>query len=356
MSSKYQKISDLAAQTSVAATSSTRRYLDFLRTAANNYKYTYEEQILIHAQKPEATACAEMAVWNRLGRWVNRGARGIALLSETALPYKLRYVFDVSDTNSYYNREISLWRMRPTLESAVTEALVNAFGETPDVTSFTETIMELSATLAEDNLSDYAAMLRDAKMDSLLEDLDDDNLNYRLRFLVQNSVAFMVFTRCGMDPADYLESDLFSWVIDFNTPDTAAVLGNASSDISEMLLREVERAIRAAEREQKSPIRTFASPTPPLYDAAERNNLERSEAHEPDLPPGGRVPDARPDSAGEPDDRTADAMLERLMDQMAQTEGVTETLKAQNQMEWVARMNSIRSRAEETILNDLIYS
>ena len=302
MPSKYQKISDVAAQTSVAATSSTRRYLDFLRTSANNYKYTYEEQILIHAQKPEATACAEMAVWNRLGRWVNRGARGIALLSETTLPYKLRYVFDVSDTNSYYNREISLWRMRPTLEFTVTEALVNAFGETPEVTSFTETVMELSATLAEDNLSDYAAMLRDAKANSLLEDLDDDNLNYRLRFLVQNSVAFMVFTRCGMDPADYLEPDLFSWVIDFNTPDTAAVLGNASSDISEMLLREVERAVRAAEWEQKSPIRTFASPTPPLYDAAERTNTERSETHEPDLPPGGRVPDARPDSAGEPDD------------------------------------------------------
>ena len=302
MPSKYQKISDLAAQTSVAATSNTRRYLDFLRTAANNYKYTYEEQILIHAQKPEATACAEMAVWNRLGRWVNRGARGIALLSETALPYKLRYVFDVSDTNSYYNREISLWRMRPTLESTVTEALVNAFGETPEVNSFTDTIMELSATLAEDNLSDYAAMLHDAKTDSLLEDLDDDNLNYRLRFLVQNSVAYMVFTRCGMDPSDYLEPDLFSWVIDFSTPATAAVLGNASSDISEMLLREVERAVRAAEREQKDSIRTFASPSPRLYDAAERTNTERSEAHEPDLSPGGRVPDARPDSAGEPDD------------------------------------------------------
>ena len=90
MPSKYQKISDLAAQTSVSATSNPRRYLDFLRTAANNYKYTYEEQILIHAQKPEATACAEMAVWNRLGRWVNCGTRGIALLAEKNLPYKLR--------------------------------------------------------------------------------------------------------------------------------------------------------------------------------------------------------------------------------------------------------------------------
>ena len=300
--SKYQKISDLATQTSVAATSSIRRYLDFLRTAANNYKYTYTEQLLIHAQKPEATACAEMAVWNRLGRWVNRGARGIALLSESTLPYKLRYVFDVSDTNSYYNREITLWRMRPTLEPAVTEALVNAFGETPDVTTFTETVMELSAILAEDNLSDYAAMLRESKTDSLLEDLDDDNLNYRLRFLMQNSVAYMIFTRCGMDPNDYLEPDLFSWVIDFNTPDTAAVLGNAASDISEMLLREVERAVHAAEREQNSPIRTFASPTPLLYDAAERTNTERSDKHEPDLSPRGRVPDARSDPAGESDD------------------------------------------------------
>ena len=123
MPSKYQKISNLAAQTSVTATSNTRRYMDFLRTAANNYKYTYEEQILIHAQKPDATACAEMAVWNRLGRWVNRGTRGIALRAETALPYKLRYVFDISDTNSYYNREVNIWRMRPALESAVEESL-----------------------------------------------------------------------------------------------------------------------------------------------------------------------------------------------------------------------------------------
>ena len=115
MPSKYQKISDLAAQTSVAATSNTRRYLEFLRTAARNYKYTYDEQILIHAQKPEATACADMATWNRLGRWVNRGTRGIALLSESTLPYKLRYVFDISDTNRYYNREVSIWQLRPVM-------------------------------------------------------------------------------------------------------------------------------------------------------------------------------------------------------------------------------------------------
>ena len=302
MPSKYQKISDLAAQTSVAATSNTRRYLDFLRTAARNYKYTYDEQILIHAQKPEATACADMATWNRLGRWVNRGTRGIALLSESTLPYKLRYVFDISDTNSYYNREISLWQLRPAMIPAVTEALINAYGETPDVSGFPEKIMELSAMLAEDNISDYAAMLRDAKADSLLEDLDDDNLNYRLRFLTQNSIAFMVLSRCGVDPMDYFAPEDFAWVIDFNTPDAAAVLGNATSDISEMLLREVERAVRAAERVEKNPVRTFASREQPIYDAVENDQHERSNEHESDVSPRGRLSDAQSDSARESDD------------------------------------------------------
>ena len=302
MPSKYQKVSTLAAQTSVAATSSTRRYLDFLRTAANNYKYTYEEQILIHAQKPEATACAEMAVWNRLGRWVNRGTRGIALLSETTLPYKLRYVFDISDTNSYYNREVSIWRMRPALEPAVEEALTNSYGDLPDLGAFWDKLVELAATLVEDNIEDYASMLHDAKADSLLEELDDDNLRYRLRFLAQNSVAFMVLSRCGMEPMDYFAEDQFAWVIDFNTPDAAAVLGNATSDISEMLLREIERAVRAVEREEKNPIRTFASPERPVYDAPERNQNERSQDHEPDVSPRGRVSDPRSDSPREPDD------------------------------------------------------
>ena len=302
MPSKYQIISDLSAQTSVSVTSNTRRYLDFLRTAANNYKYTYDEQILIHAQKPEATACAEMAVWNRLGRWVNRGTRGIALLSETSQPYKLRYVFDISDTNSYYNREISIWRMRPALEPAVTEALTNAFGEPPEGASFPDSVVELSGTLVEDNLSDYYSMLHGAKADSLLEDLDDDNLNYRLRFLVQNSVAFMILTRCGMDTSEYLDPDLFAWVIDFNTPATAAVLGNATSDIAQMFLREIERVVRAVEREEKNPIRTFASQTPPVYDAAVRADQERRQENEPDVSSRGRVPDARSDSSGEPDD------------------------------------------------------
>ena len=156
--------------------------------------------------------------------------------------------------------------------------------------------------LAEDNLSDYAAMLRGAKADSLLEDLDDDNLNYRLRFLTQNSIAFIVLSRCGIDPMDYYAPEDFAWVIDFNTPDAAAVLGNATSDISEMLLREVERAVRAVEREGKNPVRTFASREQPVYDAVENTQNERRNEYEPDISPGGRLSDARSDSARESDD------------------------------------------------------
>ena len=394
MPSKYQIISDLSAQTSVAATSNTRRYLDFLRTAANNYKYTYDEQILIHAQKPEATACAEMAVWNRLGRWVNRRTRGIALISETTQPYKLRYVFDISDTNSYYNREISIWRMRPALEPAVREALTNAFGEPPEGARFPDAVVELSGTLVEDNLSDYYSMLHGAKADSLLEDLDEDNLNYRLRFLVQNSVAFMILARCGMDTSEYLDPDLFAWVIDFNTPDTAAVLGNATSDIAQMFLREIERAVRAAEREEKNPIRTFASQTPPVYDAAVITDQERRRDHEPDVSSRGRVPDARSDSSGESEDWSLWNAAARVPAQnpapdlqRADDERDAELASGRNrpdsrrdarasdepdgagrgrdgnsestepdEMAWVAQMNNIRSRAEEMILNDLIYA
>ena len=113
MPSKYQIISELASQTARDITSKAERYTDFLVTAANNYKYSFKEQLLIHAQKPDATACAEIETWNRLGRWVNKGTRGIAFLVDRDTPYKLRHVFDYSDTNSRAGRVVTLWQMRP---------------------------------------------------------------------------------------------------------------------------------------------------------------------------------------------------------------------------------------------------
>ena len=123
MPSKYKIIMEMASQTARDVTSNAERYTDFLVTAANNYKYSFKEQLLIHAQKPEATACAEIETWNRLGRWVNKGTKGIALLVDRDIPYKLRHVFDISDTNSRAGITITLWQMRPQYEEAVSESL-----------------------------------------------------------------------------------------------------------------------------------------------------------------------------------------------------------------------------------------
>ena len=150
MPSKYQIISELASQTARDITSKAERYTDFLVTAANNYKYSFKEQLLIHAQKPDATACAEIETWNRLGRWVNKGTRGIALLVDRDTPYKLRHVFDYSDTNSRAGRVVTLWQMRPQYEEPVKESLQDSFGEVELTADFPHFIMEIAKNAVED--------------------------------------------------------------------------------------------------------------------------------------------------------------------------------------------------------------
>lgn len=150
MPSKYQIISELASQTARDITSKAERYTDFLVTAANNYKYSFKEQLLIHAQKPDATACAEIETWNRLGRWVNKGTRGIALLVDRDTPYKLRHVFDYSDTNSHAGRVVTLWQMRPQYEEPVKESLQDSFGEVELTADFPHFIMEIAKNAVEE--------------------------------------------------------------------------------------------------------------------------------------------------------------------------------------------------------------
>ena len=155
MPSKYKIIMEMASQIARDVTSNVERYTDFLVTAANNYKYSFKEQLLIHAQKPEATACAEIETWNRLGRWVNKGTKGIALLVDRDIPYKLRHVFDISDTNSRAGRTVTLWQMRPQYEEAVSESLQDSFGEVDGVIDFPHLLIEISKNAVDDNLSDY---------------------------------------------------------------------------------------------------------------------------------------------------------------------------------------------------------
>lgn len=302
MPSKYQIISELASQTARDITSKAERYTDFLVTAANNYKYSFKEQLLIHAQKPDATACAEIETWNRLGRWVNKGTRGIALLVDRDTPYKLRHVFDYSDTNSRAGRVVTLWQMRPQYEEPVKESLQDSFGEVELTADFPHFLMEIAKNAVEDNFSDYLSNLQSVKGDSFLEELDDLNLEVWLKDTLRSSVAYMALVRAGYQPSLYFTRDDFSHIYDFNTVPVISVLGAATSDISEMVIREIAETVKGLEKEEKQSNRTFARDRSSEYHESRNNKTERSYEDGTDLYDAGRLPDPRPDRSGEPED------------------------------------------------------
>ena len=302
MPSKYQIISELASQTARDITSKAERYTDFLVTAANNYKYSFKEQLLIHAQKPDATACAEIETWNRLGRWVNKGTRGIALLVDRDTPYKLRHVFDYSDTNSRAGQVVTLWQMRPQYEEPVKESLQDSFGEVELTADFPHFIMEIAKNAVEDNFSDYLSNLQSVKGDSFLEELDDLNLEVWLKDTLRSSVAYMALVRAGYQPSLYFTRDDFSHIYDFNTIPVISVLGAATSDISEMVIREIAETVKGLEKEEKQSNRTFARDRSSEYHESRNNKTERSYEDGTDLYDAGRLPDPRLDRSGEPED------------------------------------------------------
>lgn len=302
MPSKYQIISELASQTARDITSKAERYTDFLVTAANNYKYSFKEQLLIHAQKPDATACAEIETWNRLGRWVNKGTRGIALLVDRDTPYKLRHVFDYSDTNSRAGRVVTLWQMRPQYEEAVKESLQDSFGEVEQTADFPHFLMEIAKNAVEDNFSDYLSNLQSVKGESFLEELDDLNLEVWLKDTLRSSVAYMALVRAGYQPSLYFTRDDFSHIYDFNTVPVISVLGAATSDISEMVIREIAETVKGLEKEEKQSNRTFARDRSSEYHESRNNKTERSYEDGTDLYDAGRLPDPRPDRSGKPED------------------------------------------------------
>ena len=293
MPRKDEILSGLLSSKTQEIVSSPRNYTAFLQTAARNYKYDFQEQVLIHAQRPDATACAEIGVWNRLGRWVNRGATGIALLRSPNLPYRIRYVFDVSDTNNRENREISLWQMKPEYENEVIHTLQGKF--LLDSNHYWGEVVEtLSQQLAEEAAGDYLPDLLNNKQDSFLEELDDGSVARWFKESVGESVRYMVLHRCGYAPE--LDNDVFGRIQDFNTEITASLLGSAVSALSESILREIGVAVKSLERQQ---LRTFDSFGDTVYNEARKNELERSQNNGTDLQNAGRLPSTQPDSPRE---------------------------------------------------------
>ena len=301
MPSKYRIILEMASQTARDIASNADRYTDFLITAANNYKYSFKEQLLIHAQKPDATACAEIDTWNKLGRWVNKGTKGIALLIDRDVPYKLRHVFDISDTNSRAGRNITLWQMKPEYEYAVSESLQASFGDVEEPRDFPHLLIDISGYAVEDNLSDYLMELNAVKAGSFLEELDDTSLEAWLKTTLKSSVAFMALSRAGYEPRQYFDREDFSHLFDFNTLEVISVLGAAVSDISEMVIREMGETVKEMEKEEKRKIRTFAQTGSSAYHKNRTENKERSNEYGTDLYDAGGLSDSRSDRAGEPE-------------------------------------------------------
>lgn len=301
MPSKYRIILEMASQTARDIASNADRYTDFLITAANNYKYSFKEQLLIHAQKPDATACAEIDTWNKLGRWVNKGTKGIALLIDRDVPYKLRHVFDISDTNSRAGRNITLWQMKPEYEYAVSESLQASFGDVEEPRDFPHLLIDISGYAVEDNLSDYLMELNAVKAGSFLEELDDTSLEAWLKTTLKSSVAFMALSRAGYESRRYFNREDFSHLFDFNTVEVISVLGAAVSDISEMVIREMGETVKEMEKEEKRKIRTFAQEGASAYHKNRTENKERSNEYGTDLYDAGGLSDSRSDRAGEPE-------------------------------------------------------
>ena len=296
MPTKFQLITELYDQTVQSVTGSYQSWTGFLRAACYNYKCPFDDQILIYAQRPDATAVLEMERWNRqFGRWVNRGAKSIAVFGDDGQNC-LKLYFDVSDTHeSRFARPLPIWTMQPAFEPAVIETLEATFGNLAEKENLAEAVRSACHNAVADNITDYLQDLRDCREDSLLEELDDLNLEVFYRDALEVSVAYMLMTRLGLRADDYFIADEFAHVYEFNTPPTINALGIATSDIAEMGLREISRTVMQAQREQ-----LFANAEKSGYDNStghETTGHERSEHHGSDLSDAGRLSGAEFDDA-----------------------------------------------------------
>ncbi len=282
MARKYELITELYHRIQAEVTTP-QEWQKFLAMACRNYKLPFDEQLLLFAQRPDAIAVLEIERWNRqFGRWVNRGATGIAVFDRNAPGRaRLKYYFDISDTHSgRFARRVPLWQVRPEQEPEITEALENSFGELEDKSSFARGLLSAAKNAVEDNLPDYLSELKYYKEDSFLEELDDLNLEVTFRDAVRNSVGYMLLVRCGIDPAIYFTDDDFRDITDFNTTQVLNALGVATGDIGQMCLSEISRTIMALER-KASLDRTVAEFTKDAYPVT-RGQTEREERSDTD--------------------------------------------------------------------------
>ena len=296
MARKYDLISELYNRTCKTVVSNPQNWQAFLASACRNYKLRYDEQLLVYAQRPDATAVLEIEQWNRIfGRWVNRGARGIAVFAdENRTRQRLTHYFDISDTHeSRYSRTVPIWDMRQEYEADVIETLESTFGEIENKSSLAEAIMGAARNAAEDNIPDYLQDLYYATEGSFLEEVDNDIVASIYKNVVANSVAYMMMSRLGVDTDGYFELDDFRDVTNFNTQETLNALGFATSDIAEMGLTEVSKTITALNRQN----RIIAGQDRNEYNKVENNDERSLDNERTDLHNGGRLQPSEPETS-----------------------------------------------------------
>ena len=391
MPNKYQLVNEMANETLKEITQNGEDWTKFLNTASNNYKYSFNEQVLIYAQKPNATACADIETWNnKLKRWVNKGAKGIALISIEDGRSVLRHVFDISDTHSGINRNLKLWEVKSSYENGLIETLENSFGNLEIKSNLAEAIYSSSMNLVEDNYQDYLVDLRDVLENSSLQNLSENELESLFKGILINSISYMTLNRCGIDPLEHFSYNDFELIKQFDTKSVISRLGAATSDISEQIIREIASSVRNFE---KNINRTFVNNQiiiimkikimkgEMIMMKIEYKQMGDYQIPQVALPKVRKMPQGRfsrmrekylkeykkglyeelmldgkmEEHLGETE-MTAQKMLKEIIKSLAEKNKIDENLKAQNQMLWVQEMNAIKNQAEEIVIQELIYN
>ena len=280
---KYDLISALSEETAKRVTRNDESWKKYLNTASRLYKYPFKDQLLIYAQRPDATACASIEIWNeKMHCWVNKGAKGIALLDEEGSPYTgLRYVFDISDVHKArrIGRFPQLWEMKEEHQRAVLDRLEGIYGDTNKEAGFTDRIREIASRIAQDCYGELASDMEYLKEGSFLEELDELNIAVRVRETLADSIAYTVLKRCGMEDAELSEEIQFPYIHEFNTVETLSHIGDSISDLSKPVLMEIGKAIGAYDREnarnaeiKNSVEKGLANTTDTRYNALKRES------------------------------------------------------------------------------------
>lgn len=309
MAIRYKALTELYQETQRSVTAPDQ-WRAFLASACRNYRLSFDEQLLVYAQRPDATAVLEIERWNRqFGRWVNRGANGIAVFDgEHNGKPRLKYYFDISDTHeARFPQPVPLWTVREEYAPDIIETLENSFGELEHKEDLGEALLSAAKNAVEDNMPDYLSELKTLTEGSFLEELDELNLEVEYRRAVQNSIGYMLLVRCGLDPSEYFEDEDFRDVLNFNTPQTLNALGVATGDISQMCLSAISRTVLALQRQPQKENRTFEPQQKNQYAVTEQENTQPERSFEYDrdhLHQAGRLqsaePSAAPGGAGSP--------------------------------------------------------